>query len=867
VADNKRIVFNTSTPNDQGGIITNDTIDFTRYNPNPVILCEHMWSAPPLGIMTDIKVIDGKYTGIPVFHRKTQASIEYADMYEAGALKACSIGGFAEWKTNGAGQPLLDKDGNRTCVRFDLYEISMCSLPSNKDAVTLSAADQQKSCAMVFDSNSINLTGIYDTITTLSSQFKNSTVETTTPNPTPEQLASEKKVKDAELVLANAKKEKEEADKLAANNLPPDLPPVIKDAINGSGMSVSMFNAMAQFVTGIFKAGKGDNTPLPKAGKESSAPAPQDQDPITIKLNEQIALKAKAKEAAKSKMDDAKEAASKALDKAKKSKADADKEDATDEMKAQAKADHEAATKAVEMAEKCEAEYEAASKEEDSADKNSATAPTTAAAAGAPDKVTASATPGNDANNNKPTLMSSEKMREELKLAAPPQQSNRARFTGNNLTFTKLHAAWVKDNTSNEGKIYERVMSSNTGSTKEIADYSVVLNSIMNDDRYKAVREKARFNMNVGPQEMPAMAANPKLRGGISMEQLAAKLANGSVTVLGSDNVLREQTTLSSTDNLLASPDLFAVEWLPLFIFQLFPDTSWKADIPVFSAQETGNNTGLIWANVAADPQIFRGAQPNNPTPYSYNDTAVSLSLTPYWLNPMLWTPMTMHQLRYDQQSTGWAQAFAKWGAIMDDNLIYTLASTVPANSVVATSGNQFNITGQGANVFYYNPTFTGSLLGPAYNDIFAIEQIYNNQNYDLKNSKPTLVIDPIMERFIKQDPDTKSLLTRFVKSDESEVLKIGNTILTERSRGVIYDPATSQVKDPNSTIPATAIGAALGFIPGNVGIGLGMLDVFFQQSPGNYGYIMSADTRIGIVPLRANFNGTSLFTYSQGNV
>ena len=55
MSEAKRIIFSNECPNDQNGIIPNNSIDFTRYNLNPVILPQHNWDALPLGIMTDIK--------------------------------------------------------------------------------------------------------------------------------------------------------------------------------------------------------------------------------------------------------------------------------------------------------------------------------------------------------------------------------------------------------------------------------------------------------------------------------------------------------------------------------------------------------------------------------------------------------------------------------------------------------------------------------------------------------------------------------------------------------------------------------------------------------------------------------------------
>jgi hypothetical protein len=212
----------------------------------------------------------------------------------------------------------------------------------------------------------------------------------------------------------------------------------------------------------------------------------------------------------------------------------------------------------------------------------------------------------------------------------------------------------------------------------------------------------------------------------------------------------------------------------------------------------------------------------------------------------------------------------------MDDNLIYTLASTVPASAIIPSSGlsgyevnaQSFNIPNSGAqNKFFWSPNYAGQLLTPTLNDIIAIEQIYRNQNFELDREKACLVIDPIMERYFSQDPETKSLLTSWVSRDAEEFLGFKHTVLDVRSRVAVYDPTTGQVKDINGAIPATAQSAALGFIPSQVAIGLGMLDVFMVQDPSIYGYRMSADIRIGAAPLRYNFLGTSLYYYGLANV
>jgi hypothetical protein len=181
-------------------------------------------------------------------------------------------------------------------------------------------------------------------------------------------------------------------------------------------------------------------------------------------------------------------------------------------------------------------------------------------------------------------------------------------------------------------------------------------------------------------------------------------------------------------------------------------------------------------------------------------------------------------------------------------------------------NADTFNIANSSdPNSFYYNPSFVGSLKKPVLNDLIVLEQLYKRQNFMLEQEKAVLVMDPTMDRYISQDPETKSLLTRWVNSDGGELPKFKNTLLHERSRVAIYDPATGQVKDPNGIIPATSVSAGISFIPSQIGMGLGMLDVFMIQDPTAYGYKMSADIRIGIVPLRANYDGTTLYTYGAG--
>ena len=601
--------------------------------------------------------------------------------------------------------------------------------------------------------------------------------------------------------------------------------------------------------------------------KETNAPAPKDE-PASTQPGKEVApqqpapigLKAKKLEKAKKEMESKKEAAEEAVKKVKACKEAAEKEDASEEDMAAYKKAKEEAEEAAAAYESAEKAHQKAVEADDDDDENEGDDDKKSKNNSGKGEITTNA-----AKNN-PVMKPAAQVKDELKLASAPSHQARVKQIGGGKTFSQLRASTDE----NDKRLLGRVMTEEAGG-KDIADYAAILGSIMADGKLSAIVEKTRIMMNVSQGQVQAYQRNPTARsGGINLHELSAQFGRGEIDMMGRDNVMRKITTLTSTDNALASPALNTIEWLSLAIFQLFPSTSWKNEIPLFGAEVTGKNTGIIWANIAAAPTIYRGSQPSSPTPYSISDTAVSLSLTPFWMQPMLWTPLTMHQLRYNQMGTQWAQAFSLLNATIDDYLIYTLASTVPAGSIVKSSGLsgyqtsplQFNIANAtDPNAFFYG-SFTGSLLAPVLNDIVTLEQIYNKQNFDLASERPTLVTDPTMEGLLAKDPETKSLLTRWVNQEGGEFVKFKHTIMPGRSRVAIYDPATGQIKDPAGTIPSTAVSAGLSFIPSQVGMGLGMLDVFMVQNPAAYGYEMSADIRIGIAPLRANNNGTAILTY-----
>lgn len=457
-----------------------------------------------------------------------------------------------------------------------------------------------------------------------------------------------------------------------------------------------------------------------------------------------------------------------------------------------------------------------------------------------------------------------------VKLAAKPVLHNNFAMSDR---LPKSIAALKADN--NGKKIFERV--TRREADLQPTEMAVYMSALRGEKKYKAVFDKTRIVLDSKQIDLA-----PRDRNGDNVDQIISRLGAGNWKTQGGNLQQSGMSTLTATDNFLASPDLFAMDFLDLAIFNLFPTTSWKNDIPIFGANPGfENNTGVIWANIAANPTIYMGSQPVNPAIYSYQDTAVALNLTPFWMNPILWQPLTMSQFRYDQMGTGWAQSMAVFGTYIDDFLLYTLGASVPHASIVYSSGIVPNPNGGNSAVqqftlndnadspysFFYNPFNQGTYNNPTLNDIITTQTIYVKQNFELETKKPVMVMDPTTDLLISQTAQTQSLLTRWMDDNGSESLGFKRTKFNVRSRVIVFNPLTAQVLSPFGIIPSAATSANLGFIPDEIGIGISNLDVFMVQSPVNYGYVMSADVRMGITPLRKNAFGTTILAYGPQSV
>jgi len=810
--EGKRIVFTNETPNDQGFITRSNTIDFSHYNINPVLLANHDWKSLPIGKMTQIQLeANGDYTGVPVFHKITPESKTYAQLYEGGWLSTASIGSTMLFRKDlGTGRYFMDKDGNQIgeynkdglleTARVTLLEISLPTLPSNHTAATKEALENAFKNTpirlMAYSEDSMN--ELNGQLVTLESQLEQLNINTMAKK-TEEGTVSEpvQTIEEQPVVL-----EKEQVIEKSPEPEPE------KD--NSNHVILSAKPSMIEKLIDLAHAATFGAFKLEKAEK--------------LEMDESL-----AKEETLCNNLAASEEDTKLMTEEEEEKSEGDSNNKKEEEKSEER---------IEKEQKLEAKESMLSAE--------------------------------------PQLKTKLEMEQDntIKLAADPKKPEVYKF-GESVTFSKLAADKGGDGERLLGRIFDGKKGSN-----DINDYKIVLGSVLNDKKYSAIVEKTRFHLCGNESQMNGFrhdlsAVNRQNANiGVNFTEILSRLESGQVMGIDySAGGRSEIKTALSTSASFASLDTFAVEWLSQTIFTLFPQEDWRQDIPVFGVAETGRNLGIIWTSIAANPAIYRGTNPSTAAAYTYNDVQVGLKLTPYWLQPMRWTPMDYHQFRYNQQDTGWAQAMNKLNAQINDDLLYTLAAGAYAasQSIVYTGGPidstqaQSFAVGTGVNKFYFNPALTGNLTKPGYNDILSIEQYFASKNFDLAKEKVIAVVDPITNSYIKQDKQTQSYLTRWIESNEADVLKISHTKLHERSRVVAYDPTGGQIVDMNASglvLPATTQSANLAIVSSQVGIGLGLIDVFAVQDPANYGFVQSLDLRIGARALRNNYDGVAMYAY-----
>lgn len=124
-----RQVLSNETINDYDMVVLSDGIDWSRYEKNPVLLENHDWDSQPIGNVVSIHREGNDWIGTLKFAEGTERGKTAKYLYENGFYRAVSIGGVSREIED-------ESTGVKYATYFLVYEVSLCSLQSNSDAVS-----------------------------------------------------------------------------------------------------------------------------------------------------------------------------------------------------------------------------------------------------------------------------------------------------------------------------------------------------------------------------------------------------------------------------------------------------------------------------------------------------------------------------------------------------------------------------------------------------------------------------------------------------------------------------------------------------------------------------------------------------------
>lgn len=125
----KEFLLSDESLNSHGFVVLTSGINLDRFKANPVMFLNHDRNKGVVGKWENIRVDENKLFGTPVFDMEHEPGKTAGEQVEKGFLNGASIGidhiRFSEI------------NGMRTVVSCDLYEVSVCDIPSNQNALQL----------------------------------------------------------------------------------------------------------------------------------------------------------------------------------------------------------------------------------------------------------------------------------------------------------------------------------------------------------------------------------------------------------------------------------------------------------------------------------------------------------------------------------------------------------------------------------------------------------------------------------------------------------------------------------------------------------------------------------------------------------
>ena len=144
MAEVKRVILSDSSLNRYGYRVLTEGIRLEQFKKNPIMLWMHfrdegskLWGeSKPIGHWEDIQVDGDVLSAVPVFDDVDELSKTIHAKYDAGTIRACSIGFYAI-TTSSDKKYLAPGQTRETVVEAELIEASFADIPANGNAVRL----------------------------------------------------------------------------------------------------------------------------------------------------------------------------------------------------------------------------------------------------------------------------------------------------------------------------------------------------------------------------------------------------------------------------------------------------------------------------------------------------------------------------------------------------------------------------------------------------------------------------------------------------------------------------------------------------------------------------------------------------------
>lgn len=151
-----RFILTDESVNRYGFRVKTDGILLKNFIKNPIMLFNHdRWKYLPIGAWDDLKIENGKLTGVPMFDEDDEFSMTIKSKVEKGVFNTCSIN-FDIITLSDDPADLIKGQTRSTVVKSELLEASIVDIPGNANAIRLNFANNNISLSGDIDSTILN---------------------------------------------------------------------------------------------------------------------------------------------------------------------------------------------------------------------------------------------------------------------------------------------------------------------------------------------------------------------------------------------------------------------------------------------------------------------------------------------------------------------------------------------------------------------------------------------------------------------------------------------------------------------------------------------------------------------------------------